>query len=688
MHYQQITTDAICQQKNHDLKFYFDIEKECIDLLAKEQLLEWAISPEFGFRETGDDTGDPFSDGVWSDDGGFMLHDGTLIDEAGICHRIGESFPVTQLIAGWIKVTPEEVAERLLKKFAGDGIPGALDILRDHRSGREEWEQLGKPVPGERGLVFNSVMGYGIDENLEPGSPAWIEADLRNAQIADEDMDVVRKHHERLKRDLATEELQGVGMNVTHAESGPKLPTISGGVPMPESWQFRPSDLSNTEIFAALARGRVLYIPELKTWHYWSGKRWQADPQRIQVEKIVVETIQSIYALSADAASESERKLYAAWALKSEDESKRRAIVSGAERHSDLVKSLSEFDTDPYILNCQNGVIDLRTGRFHGHESDDYLIKMIPVNYDRKAECPLWLDTVSKIFNNDAPLMEYFQRIAGYTLTGSTKEQALFFAYGRGRNGKSTVLETLFHIMGDYSRRIETNSLMAKTARAAGSASEDIAKLNGIRMILSSEVEDGHRINESLIKDLTGTDTVTARHLYSRSFDFQVIGKIFMFGNYRPRVKGQDEGIRRRVKMIPFSHTFTSPDKDMPEKLKSELPGILNWMIEGCIKWRSAGLMEPEAVTVETKKYFLDNNDLQLYFNDNFEICEGSAILFSDFYEGFMEYTGKGKVSKIKFSQMMSDILDLHVEPGAGNRKYVQGIRRIIQEYDEIPFME
>jgi putative DNA primase/helicase len=436
---------------------------------------------------------------------------------------------------------------------------------------------------------------------------------------------------------------------------------------MPEGWSFRPSDLCNVEIFSILADEKILYIPELKSWVYYDGKKWVQDVQRVQVEKICTEVIKTLYAMSSAAIMENERKLYAAWALKTEDEGKRRAMVAGAERVQNLVKSITVFDKNNYLFNCNSGTIDLKTGELLPHSPDDYLMKLSPVNYDPDAECPLFMDTMTRALQGDTELISFLQKYFGYC-----------FMYGKkGSNGKSTITTALFEVMAEYACKISFNTLLAGMNRQAGGASEDLARLAGVRFVVASEPPENAAFNDALLKDLTGGDPINARHLHSKSFDFIPQLKLCIFGNHKPRLRGSDGAVRRRMRLIHFNYSFKNSGeiKGYAEKLKEEYSGLLAWLVQGCLLWQEQGLQEPEAITTATDKYFYENDTLQQFFDENYTFDLSGSILFKDFYDSFCEYTGNNKMTKVKFSKIVQDDLELIVEAGAKNQKYVKNIR-------------
>lgn len=284
-------------------------------------------------------------------------------------------------------------------------------------------------------------------------------------------------------------------------------------------------------------------------------------------------------------------------------------MVSVARWQEGVPINLTDFDRDPMLFNCLNGTIDLRTGAPREHCRQEFISKIAPVEYDPKAECPNWLKFLDIITNSKAEMPPYLQRCVGYTLTGQTGEHVLFLLHGTGANGKSTFLETLRWVLGDYSQTADFSSFLASNGQPVRN---DLAKLNGARFVTASESDGGKRLDETVIKQLTGGDSITARFLYSEHFEFTPQFKLWLGTNHKPTIRGQDEGIWRRIKIIPFpvSIPLEQQDHNLRDKLKQEASGILNWALGGLAQWQAKGLDEPETVKGATKEYRTDQDVL------------------------------------------------------------------------------
>ena len=264
--------------------------------------------------------------------------------------------------------------------------------------------------------------------------------------------------------------------------------------------------------------------------------------------------------------------------------------------------TVDELDDDPWAFNCTNGALDLQTGQLREHRREDLITKLAPVAYDPTAECPQFLAFLEQIMDGNQDLIRFLQRAIGYSLTGLTREQVLFLLYGLGANGKSTLLEALAMLLGDYAQQADFATFLVR--RNEGPRN-DIARLRGARFVSATEAESGARMSEVLVKQLTGGDTVTARFLHQEFFDFKPEFKLWLAANHKPVIRGTDNAMWRRIKLIPFAVTIpeSEQDKNLPAKLQAELSGILAWAVRGCLEWQEHGLGEPEAVKAATGEY-------------------------------------------------------------------------------------
>ena len=279
------------------------------------------------------------------------------------------------------------------------------------------------------------------------------------------------------------------------------------------------------------------------------------------------------------------------------------------------------------------------------------------MSYNEDAECPKWLQFLKTVMDSNQGLIDFLQRAVGYSLTGSTQEQCLFFLYGTGANGKTTFLEVILALLNDYSRRADFSTFLVKYGE---SIRNDLARLKGARFVSAIETAEGKRLAEGLVKQLTGQDKVAARFLRQEFFEFQPEFKIWLAANHKPNIVGSDYAIWRRMKVIPF--TVTIPEKlqnpELSSELKEELPGILRWTVEGCFDWQKDRLKEPKEVKLATAKYKADMDIIGDFLKDSCTISDESRVAKGELYKKYAKWceeTGEKKLSKKKFGICIAD---------------------------------
>lgn len=277
--------------------------------------------------------------------------------------------------------------------------------------------------------------------------------------------------------------------------------------------------------------------------------------------------------------------------------------------------TVDTLDRNAWLIGCQNGTIDLKTGQLREPVREDLITQVLPVDYDPDQDCPTWIRFLNRVLDGNQALIDFVQRAIGYTLTGDTSEQCLFFLHGRGKNGKTTFVEVLSALMGNYGLKTSTETFMSK--KQAG-IPNDIAALAGKRFVFAAETEEGRRLNEVLIKELTGGDTINARFLHQEFFNFKPVHKIWMAGNHKPVIRGTDDGIWRRLRMLPFNVQIPEEERDpqLLAKLTAELPGILAWAVIGCLKFSEEGLNPPQDVVIATTAYRAEMNVFGAWLED------------------------------------------------------------------------
>ncbi len=361
------------------------------------------------------------------------------------------------------------------------------------------------------------------------------------------------------------------------------------------------TDMGNAERLVRSFGRDLRYCWEWHRWLAWDGKRWSMQAGDV-VHRHAKNTVRNLYAEASAISDDSARRAVAEHARKSERKCAITDLIDLARSEEGIPISHEELDTHPLLLNVSNGTVDLRTGGIRAHRQEDHLTKLAPVEYLVDATCPTWLAFLDRIFDRDSSLIGTVQRLCGMILTGETKDHVLPIFYGNGANGKTTLYERLMDILGpDYSTPAPRNLLMSRQQRH----DTELALLHGMRLVVATETEQRGRLNEALVKQLTGGDRISARRMHEDYWQFIPTHKVILSTNHQPTVRGVDEGIWRRILLIPFAVTIPEAerDPDLPAKLNSELPGILRWCVDGCQAWQRDGLNISDTVRITTEVY-------------------------------------------------------------------------------------
>lgn len=438
-------------------------------------------------------------------------------------------------------------------------------------------------------------------------------------------------------------------------------------------------DTGNADRFVDKFKDRARYSYIDKGWYFYNGRKWEFDNLG-NVKGLTEEVIQDMKKELAYCENEEEEKAFFKHLKYTRNNRGKTNMMKESEHRLPILPD--ELDKRKDVFNCMNGVIDLRNGKLMDHSYDQFLSKMSYVEYTDNIDCPRWMEFLNQTFDHDTELIHYIQKAVGYSMTGSTKEQCVFFCYGNGRNGKSTFLDIISAIMGDYATNIQPETIMVQNRQSG--ANSDIARLKGARFVTTVEPNQGARINEGLLKQLTGGDTVTARHLYGKEFEFEAEFKLWMATNHKPIIRGRDLGIWRRMHLIPFTVEIPDDkvDKNLKYKLKKELTGILNWAVEGCIKWQREGLGMPAAVEEAVKEY-KSEMDVITAFLEDCTIQGPGETKASELYKAYADWAeenGEYKMSNTMFGKEVG----LRYEKGKnGKGNIVYRGLRLTEEYQE-----
>ncbi|MEM2932463.1 MAG: phage/plasmid primase, P4 family [Nitrososphaerota archaeon] len=420
------------------------------------------------------------------------------------------------------------------------------------------------------------------------------------------------------------------------------------------------TEAGNAELFRDLVGNSFRFIPERGVWVRFDGVRWKedSDSASLQMLAIVRKRIDAAN-LTAGLHVDERRAKVIKWALVSESNHHLKAALEIASWM--LAKKYTEFDQDPWLLCCANGVLDLRLdgNGFRQAKPDDWLHRSCGIAYDPDAECPQWMRFQEEICCGDQELIRFKQLAYGYSLTGLTSEQCLFLCWGTGANGKSTELAILESLLGEYAISTPASTFKEKYY-SNDSIPNDIARMVGARLVKTIEVKEHARLNEERIKALTGGDRICARFLHREYFDFWPIAKIWIAANHKPIIKGTDEAIWRRIRLIPYLAYFPPEKRDykLIDKLRDELAGILKWAVDGCYLWQIHGLKPAKAVHEATQEYRQESDVIGQFLAECTVTGEDKRVKAGDLWEAYQRWCGgKGneEISQTAFGRKIRE---------------------------------
>ncbi len=434
-------------------------------------------------------------------------------------------------------------------------------------------------------------------------------------------------------------------------------PSVSVGEEPPEP--YKATDLGNAWRLRDLAVGKLRYCHTFGCWMGWDGARWKRDETGgAPALKLAQKVLKQLGKEALDQPFESDKRKEAfKFAMSSQSQRAINAMISICRGLDGVPVTPDELDQDPYLLNTPSGTVDLRTGLLHPHRAEQLITRVTPVSPDPEGDIAPWSTFLMQVMDGRRDLYQFLKRAMGYSLTGSTAEQCLFFAFGTGLNGKSTMLETLQYVMGDYATATNSETLMSSKAMS-NSAEYDLARLKGARLVVAQETGQGRRLAEEKVKALTGSDTITARMPYGQPFTYRPSFKLWLSSNYKPGIRGQDVGIWRRIRLVPFDVQIAADDKDvgLGDRLRDEhASAILAWMIAGCMQWVQNRLEAPESVTAATAEYREEMDTLGHFLEECVQptseigVFIESAHLYRA-YTYWCERSGERPVSLMRFA--------------------------------------
>lgn len=427
---------------------------------------------------------------------------------------------------------------------------------------------------------------------------------------------------------------------------------------MPRSWDDQGRGLRMRDQFATVLKFNAVD----KKWFFFNGSYWQEDIGNQKVELAAERVANSIKTekpeLKFSTKTDNDKAMNEWYRFQKDSRSHMAKMHMIDEFKKYVIVKHGEFDKEDMLLNTESGYVDLSNGELHDHDIDKKFSHQTLAEYSDNVDAPLWEKFLNQIFNNDEELIHYVQKAIGYSFTGSVDEQCLFILNGRGRNGKSVFSNVVSDVAGNYAKQMNVQTIVAKKNQS-GSANSDIARLEGARIVTSSELNEGDRFDESLVKQLTGGDKILARFLYGSEFEYKPKFKIWMATNHLPIIRGTDDGIWRRIKIIPFNIQIPKEkvDKKLEYKLKAEYTGILNWIVQGAIMWQQEGLEDPEAVRQVIENYRAEMDPLDAFLEECCTTGQNYSIKARDMYNAYHEWAKESeeyKMSLNKFGREMS----------------------------------
>ena len=416
--------------------------------------------------------------------------------------------------------------------------------------------------------------------------------------------------------------LQIESINLKLIKIGLIEPTINKTIDPAESSM---TDWARAKIFADNHRDIVRYSYTMNCWYIWDGKRWKPDHSGgiFQLAKLTIHNMYNDVLPNID--DYDKKKKFAISLVRAENQHALKAMLDSASNEPDIPIDVLDFDKQLDMINVNNGVVCLNTGKLLPHDKNYNMTKMLSLDYDRGAKCDTWLDFLNTTFQGDSELIEFIQRFLGYSLTGYTDEQVFCIFYGHGSNGKGTLIDTVMNVMGEYAKTTEPETIIKK--KYERSSTNDLADLWGSRFVTTSETETYQELDEGRIKRITGQDPIKCRFLYKELFEYIPEYKLILLTNHEPIIKSHDYSIWRRVLKVPFNMKLPREqwNLNLRRELLDEREGIFNWLVKGAVAWKKDGLKIPDAVIKATEEY---KEELDV-IGDFITMCADTGVKYS-----------------------------------------------------------
>jgi len=574
------------------------------------------------------------------------------------------------------------------------------EIIQQIRSSRqkEKFERLfdgntaGYSSPSEADLALCSILSFWTKKN-----PGLIDSIFRQSNLYRPKWD--EKHYS----DGRTYGQETISM-ATELCTEVYNPLVSPDIKEIKDF-LNNQERGDAELLASLFHQEFLYDHIAQCWLWYENGVWNQDQEK-QTLRIAVEELTRVY---LDASSRTDQEITRLIGEKKEGNRERIAQLeelrdrlrvrvnklNNRNRITNVLKMAEswlptatwKFDRDPLKLNLANGLYDLESNKLLEHSHEHLCLKQGPVAFDKDAAAPHWDEFLNTIFGGDQELIRFVKQAVGFSLSGLCDLQALIFCYGSGANGKSTFFGVLREMLGDYYQGIQVETFLSKAFQSSSEPYE-LARVKGARMVVSDEVPEGRKLNESLVKNLTGGDQIHARNPYEKPFSFDPTHTLWMFGNHKPVISGMDHGIWRRINLIPFTVTISEnkkrPQEEMMKEFKGEISGILNWALEGWRDFRENGLVVPEAVEKATSEYKSESDTLEAFLEEKSKPNNAAKVHTTKLFKKFKEWSqDNNEPEQIRTSRAMIRLLrerGFKVSTGSQNKHFVHGLGLIAEE--------
>jgi putative DNA primase/helicase len=503
-------------------------------------------------------------------------------------------------------------------------------------------------------LLLQGLPAFAVEFSPN-GSPAW-QNEMIALLLATDPSERIKALREYLK---GRTDLPQIDAEIMSAD----LP------PIPET-KLHLTDTGNAEMLASRFGDQIRFDRRRSRWLVWYKHRWLPDEDGT-VQRMVLEAVRERMKLTAEINDPKERKEAYKFLMGSESSYRIRSTMDCASWLYPISDKGDGWDKDPMLLCCNNGIVDLKTGELRRGYPGDRITMCTGLDYNPSSSCSRWEQFLNEIFCGDLEMVNFIQRACGYSITGSVKEQCLFLAWGGGANGKSTFLNSLRQSLGDYARNTPF-STFEQTRHDTGT--NDLAALSTTRFITASETSEASKLNEARVKAITGGDPVTARFLFAEYFSYYPIYKIWLAMNHLPSITGTDDGIWRRIRLIPFTENFKGrEDLDLGQKLAEEKEGILAWIVRGCLDWQKIGLQAPEKIHKATDDYRVSSDELAQFLGDCTQPNDRAKIKSGDLYREYVTWCNSFDYKPIHqqaFGRRMTDH-GIKSERKSGNYWYI-----------------